>query len=147
MIDLNKDENVVEKIKRHWMYFFWPVLISFITYGVGIIWLIYRILRYHMDNIILTNQRFNMKVGVLSIENISTRLDKIQNIYYSQGILGRMLGYGTISIQSAATAGMVVYSYVPNPATVKQAIETCVEDYLNAKQKQQNEELAKQLHK
>ena len=67
------------RVERHWMYFFWPAVFS--LFGLPILWLIYRIARFFLDEATLTNQRFNLKLGIVSTQNVSTKLDKIQNIY------------------------------------------------------------------
>jgi uncharacterized membrane protein YdbT with pleckstrin-like domain len=126
-MDLGKNEQAVLRIQKHWMYFFWPLVVTVFTMGIGIVWLIYRALRYYMDEIILTNQKFNIKVGVVSVNSGSTPLSKINNFNYDQGILGRIFGYGTIYIQSAATAGLSGYSYVTNPAYIKSILESTAE--------------------
>jgi len=144
MKDLNENEKIIAEFKRHWMYFFWPTFFS--LFGIPIIWLIYRIARYFCDEVTLTNQRFNSKLGLFSIKNVSTKLDKIQNIYYSQSFLGRIFGYGDIMIQSAATFGTVGYTYVGNPQLIKGMIETTVENCLLAQKKQQKKELIEQIN-
>lgn len=144
MLDLNKNEEVIIKIKKHWMYFFYPAIFS-LLFIFPVVWLVYRIIRYCTDEITLTNQRFNTKTGIFSVNNISTKLDKIQNVYYRQNFLGRIVGYGDILIQSAATLGVVEYSFVANPASIKSLIETAIEDYSDNKHKRQNAELIKQL--
>jgi len=143
MEDLNKNEKIITELKRHWMYFFWPAVFS--LFGIPVIWLIYRIARYFFDEVTLTNQRFNLKLGLFSIKNISTKLDKIQNVYYSQSFFGRIFDYGDIMIQSAATFGAVGYKYVPNPKLIKNMIETAVEDCISDKNKQQQKELIEQM--
>lgn len=144
MKDLNENEEIIAEFKRHWMYFFWPAFFSFL--GIPIIWLIYRIARYFCDEVILTNQRFNSKLGLFSIKNVSTKLDKIQNIYYNQSFLGRIFGYGDIVIQSAATFGTVGYTYVHNPKLIKGMIETAVENYILSQKKRQQKELIEQIN-
>ena len=143
MIDLNKNEEIVTELKRNWMYFFWPAVFS--LFGLPILWLIYRIARFFLDEATLTNQRFNLKLGIVSTQNVSTKLDKIQNIYYQQSFLGRIFGYGDIMIQSAATAGAVAFTYVNNPKLIKNLIETAVEDCNSAQKKQQQKELIEQM--
>lgn len=86
-----------------------------------------------MDEVYLTSQRVNMRLGVFSVDNVSTKLDKIQNIYYKQSFLGRILGYGDLYIQCGATFGLLGYKCVNNPAFLKSAIETAMEDYQDIK--------------
>lgn len=138
-MDLHKNEQVIMKLKRNWSYFFWPFIWSWT--GIGVIWLLYRIIVYFSEDVVLTNQRFNMKTGIFSSNSISTKLDKIQDVYCKQGFFDKMLGCGTISIQTASTSGMISYSNVAKPDLVKAAIESAAEEY----QTNKNKELAKEI--
>ena len=140
-MDLHKNEQVIMKLKRNWSYFFWPFVIGWPTMGLGWIWLLYRIIVYFGEDVVLTNQRFNMKTGIFSSNTISTKLDKIQDVYCKQGFFDKMFGCGTISIQTASTFGMISYSNVANPDLVKAAIESAAEEY----QTNKNKELAKEI--
>lgn len=140
-MDLHKNEQVIMKLKRNWSYFFWPFVIGLPTGGLGWIWLLYRIIVYFGEDVVLTNQRFNMKTGIFSSNTISTKLDKIQDVYCKQGFFDKMFGCGTISIQTASTFGMISYSNVAKPDLVKAAIESAAEEY----QTNKNKELAKEI--
>ena len=63
-------------------------------------------------------------------EIVITPLDKITNIYYETGILGRIFGYGTIFVQSGAKSG---YSFIKNPDKVQHAIEYAMQKLDNEK--------------
>lgn len=131
MLMSNSERNILV-IKKHWALLLGVVMmfiVSPITFGITAVAGLYWLLRYFMDSIVLTNQRFVVRVGVISKKNISTPLDKINNISYSQGLLGRMFGFGTIVVQSAATAGASGYSFIANPASVQRAIENAAEEY------------------
>lgn len=142
-MDLHKNEQVIMKLKRHWSYFFWPVILCIVLFWIVIpfIWLLYRIIVYFGEDVVLTNQRFNMKTGIFSSNSISTKLDKIQDVYCKQGFFDKMFGCGTISIQTASTFGMISYSNVAKPDLVKAAIESAAEEY----QANKNKELAKEI--
>jgi uncharacterized membrane protein YdbT with pleckstrin-like domain len=59
---------------------------------------------------------------VLSLRAVDSPLDKIHNVACSQTLLGRVLGYGTLNIQTAAEAGSTTIESVAHPMEVKEAI-------------------------
>ncbi len=138
---MRKDEKVIMEIHRHWMYFFWPVVTSLILI-FPVIWLGYRILRYMNDYAVLTEERFESNTGILSVDSVSIRLDKIQSVFYHQDFLGRLVGYGDIQIQSGATYGMTTYSYTSNPGHIKQQIENAVQ---RCEEEKRKVEMAQQM--
>jgi hypothetical protein len=56
-------------------------------------------------------------------------LDKINNVSYSQNIWGRIFGFDTVIIQTAAHHGATIYSNVHNPQLLKETITTMQEEY------------------
>ncbi len=126
MIELSQNEHYLLNAKKHWFFFFWPLFFTFITSGILSPWLIYRIARYFCDEIIITDQKFHISIGVISKNAISTPLKQINSISYSQGTLGRILGYGKLYIQSAAVYGGSGYSYIVDPAHIKATIESAI---------------------
>lgn len=129
MINLGKNEQETLRVKKHWMFFFWPLFFTIFTSGLASPWLLYRVLRYFFDEIIITNKKFHISIGIISRNATSTPLPNINNVSYSQGVLGRILGYGTVYVQSAALLGMSSYSYIKEPAFVKASLEDTIAHY------------------
>ena len=73
---------------------------------------IYYYLRYKYDKIVVADNCVNIKTGVIFIQNDTLRKDKINNITINQGIFGRLFGYGTVIIQTAAEYGGIAYPYI-----------------------------------
>lgn len=67
----------------------------------GIFYAVPRAVRLVTTEIVLTDRRVASKTGVFSIDVISTPLDKVNNINVQQGVLGRVLDYGTIEVTTA----------------------------------------------
>ena len=134
MISLSPDEKIVMNLEKHWMYWILPIITI-----IGIIFIPYRIARFYVDKIVVTNKKFCVSAGLVSKEIITTPLDKITNIYYETGILGRIFGYGTIFVVSGAASG---YSYIKNPDKVQHSIENAIQELENEK----NRKLANSLN-
>jgi len=113
--NLMADERVLHQAKLHWVVFLWPaiwfivaiiffsgqgkddtagawcLLISFITGAAEII-------NYTTSEFGLTNKRVIAKVGFIRRNSIEVLLTKVEGINVSQGIMGRILGFGSITI-------------------------------------------------
>lgn len=142
MVDLGKNEHKVLELKKHWFFLFLPaffVLLSLIDAIIDdtgaffipimfLLWLIYRVLVYYTDEFVVTNTKIHLSHGILSKNAVSVPLEKVNNISYHQGFFERMVGYGTVTIQSAALSGANGFKYIPDPAKVKSVIENSLED-------------------
>lgn len=88
--NLVKDENVVYEAKLHW--------ILFVSLRALITLFIAPIIAFTTSEFAITNKRVIIKVGLIRRRTLEMNLQKIESVNINQGILGRMLGYGTITI-------------------------------------------------
>ena len=63
----------------------------------------------------ITDRRVILDTGVVSRASKVIALDRVQDIATNQSLLGRMLGYGQIEIDSAGAAGAEVLRALPHP--------------------------------
>ncbi len=70
----------------------------------------------------VTSSRLIDEYGVFTHKSKENPLDKINDIVAEQTVLGRIFGYGSISVQTAATAGETVIEFVEKPQQLKQTI-------------------------
>ena len=94
--NLIQGEQVVYRAELHWIIFIWPVIFSFVL--IGIPWLITAILQKKTTEMAVTNKRVIIKTGIISRRTIEMNLSKIENIEVNQSIIGRIFGYGIITI-------------------------------------------------
>jgi uncharacterized membrane protein YdbT with pleckstrin-like domain len=88
--NLVKGETVEFETSYHWVIFLTlPAILS-----LFIIPLIHR----YSDEFAITNKRVIIKTGLFSRKTLEMNLGKIESVNVDQGILGRILGYGTITI-------------------------------------------------
>ena len=74
----------------------------------------------------VTNERVIMKEGMIYRTSLEIFWDKIEAIHVDQGIVGRLLSYGTITI--VGTGGSHdVFSYIPDPLTFRERVQTEIE--------------------
>lgn len=111
--NLMAGEEVVYRTKLHWVVFLWPAIFLFIallgsTSGSGkvggffflltILTGVFSFITYSTSEFGVTNKRVLIKLGFIRRHSLETLLTKIEGISVDQGILGRMLGYGTVVI-------------------------------------------------
>jgi uncharacterized membrane protein YdbT with pleckstrin-like domain len=88
--NLIRGEVVVHEEKPHWILFLsWPSLLT-----LGLLPLI----EYWTSEFAVTTKRVIMKVGWLSRRVLELNLHKIESVNVDQPLLGRLLGYGTITV-------------------------------------------------
>lgn len=127
MVSIGRTEHEVMRVKKHWMFFFWPAVLTFL-FWVPAIWLLYRMLIYWTDEFIITNQKVHISRGIISKDAHSIPLQKLNDLNYTQGVIGRFLGYGTVFLGSGNMASTDGFSYIANPARVKAVIEDALEN-------------------
>lgn len=84
---------------------------------------IQRILGFKFTDYVVTNEAVYRKSGILSRNVQKIGLDKIQNISFSQGALGKHFGYGNVDISTAGGSGVEMrFLGVSNPKEVQELI-------------------------
>src|SRR6185503_18929943 len=88
--NLLKDEQIVYQTRVHW--------ITFLTLrGLFTLFLAPLIDRVSSE-FAITNRRVVIKTGLISRRTFEMNLSKIESVNVDQSLLGRMLGYGTITL-------------------------------------------------
>ena len=67
-------------------------------------------------------KRVRGEIGILKKTSMDSPISKITSIKVTQGILGRMLNYGTISINLSGDASDYVFDYIDNPNDFKNSL-------------------------
>jgi hypothetical protein len=88
--NLVKNEEVVYWGKIHW--------INFISLRAVLSLFILPLLDKWTSEYAITNKRVIIKVGLIRRRTVEMNISKIESINVDQSILGRILGYGNISI-------------------------------------------------
>jgi uncharacterized membrane protein YdbT with pleckstrin-like domain len=153
---LTKDERVVSHLHPHWKALIRPIFVVLVAiaavvvaavflpttgwstvllYGVGALalvaaawlalwpWLVWRTTHY-----VLTNERVILRTGVFSRSGRDIPLGRINDVSFSHGVIERMLGCGTLTIESAGERGQVVLTDIPQVEKVQSVLYELVED-------------------
>ena len=157
--ELKKDEHVVLVIRPHWLIIVWPatetvigIMLGIYLGGYGyliplalICYLLFKIIQRNNNLWAVTNLRVIDEFGVFTLNSKESPLDKINNITYNQTILGRIFGYGSVQIQTAAEIGSTTYYMVETPKKLKDTITLMQEEYKRSQILSQAQELAKAI--
>lgn len=73
----------------------------------------------------ITDRRLNIKRGIFAREIQETRLERVQNVNYSQGVIQRLLQVGDVDFDTAASGSdyTFVFAGVADPANVVHRVD------------------------
>ncbi len=86
--------------------------------GLCALWLGVRVLRWSTTWLVVTTERLVQRSGVLARRGTDLRLVRVNEVSYSQSILGRVLGYGQLCVEVGGERGLVCFAHVRRPAAV-----------------------------
>lgn len=95
-------------------------------------WLLVKLVVLRSNEFVVTSRRIIKQTGVLDKRSTDTYLDKINNVDHTQTIWGRILGYGTVEVDTASESGTTSFSMVAKPLPFKQAILATAQRYRTA---------------
>ena len=127
---LSKDEKVELIISYHWWIWFFPIVSLFfivVSSGISILLTIYLSLRIIYTEQGVTSKKGIKKVGIISRNTEELLLSKVETVEIKQGVLGRILGFGTVQITGTGTS-FVLFDLISNPIEVKKQIEKLIEN-------------------
>jgi uncharacterized membrane protein YdbT with pleckstrin-like domain len=134
----------------------WRALMTFYAIGIGVAVAVVVILGFVADNMgtaiviaaviagltlvigyarrigtkyLITTQRLRITRGIVRKNVQETRLERVQNVNYQQGVLDRMLGVGTVDFDTAGTDDSEFrFEWVNGPEDVVRAVDRAGEE-------------------
>lgn len=92
------------------------------------IWSFVPYLRWRNTGYVLTTHRFSISTGVLNKSTEEIPMTKVNTVGSDQTLFERLLGCGTLTVESAAEKGQLVLRDVPNIQDVRATFFSLVED-------------------
>lgn len=110
------NEKIVYIVKFHWIYTLSALLYLFFfgIFIIGIIIFFKMMINKWTTERVLTNSRYIQKNGWIARKTEEISIYKIEEVDLSQTILGRVLGYGSISI-SGTGSGNIILNSIDDP--------------------------------
>jgi uncharacterized membrane protein YdbT with pleckstrin-like domain len=149
---LASDEDVVLHLNPHWRRLVRPVFAFLVAVGCGsfaagytdapatravvavlvvtvVLGLaVWPVLRWTTSHVIVTTHRLILRTGVLARSGYDVPLGRVNDISFRHSLLERLLGSGTLTVESSSERGRLVLRDVPHVEAVQgilyQLIET-----------------------
>jgi membrane protein YdbS with pleckstrin-like domain len=151
---LTDDERVVGRVHPHWKVLILPVLwVVVAAVAVAAVWVLlpgwYLVARWVLTGLalaaliplalrpwlvwvttvyVLTNERVITRRGVFARTGRDIPLGRVNDVSFSHGLIDRMLGCGTLTIESAGERGQVVLNDIPGVERIQSLLYQLVED-------------------
>jgi uncharacterized membrane protein YdbT with pleckstrin-like domain len=154
---LGEDESVVMALRPHWKELIAPTLVLLIvcplvTYAatvapdgsaqtplriaalvVGLLilarWAVWPFLRWLTTSYIVTDRRIITRVGIIARHGRDMPLSRINDVSFEHsGVLERLLGCGTLTVESAGERGQLVMRDVPGVEEVQRDVYRLAEE-------------------
>jgi uncharacterized membrane protein YdbT with pleckstrin-like domain len=145
-------ERRVIRVRRHWACLLWDifeasallaccVMISYLLpagYWMpqNVLWyaalflllrFAYFVIEWWVERIVVTDKRFMITSGVFTTTVAMMPIGKVTDLTYERSVAGRLLGYGTLIVESAGQIqALNKIEYLPKPEEVYDAISELV---------------------
>jgi uncharacterized membrane protein YdbT with pleckstrin-like domain len=81
---------------------------------------------------VFTNERVIMRTGVFSRQGRDIPLNRVNDVSFQHSFFERLLGCGTLTIESAGERGQVTLSEIPRVEKIQSQLYSLVETYHEA---------------
>jgi len=150
--NLAPGETIVYRARYHWIYYRTTLVLLLVAAVFGLWWwiagnrlengttsdifrnltvfflvaavvhFVVRRIRASADEYVVTNRRVIRKYGLVAREVEQALLDRIQDITLQQGITARLLGYGTVVLETASETGRLTFPDIAEPEEFRMAV-------------------------
>jgi len=103
----------------------WPLLVVLLP----LIWLGWRLMIRASVEYIVTNHRVVKQTGVWAKDSMDAPMDKINNIFHSQSVVGKLFDYGEVGLETASEMGVTKFESISHPIRFKNVIVAEREKY------------------
>jgi uncharacterized membrane protein YdbT with pleckstrin-like domain len=91
-------------------------------------WLMYPVLVWRTTVYELTNRRLRLRDGIFTRNGRDIPLSRITDVSFRKGVLDRLLGCGTLIVESAGEHGQLTLTEIPHVEKVSATLFQLVED-------------------
>jgi len=82
---------------------------------IPLLYFAWEYLAWRSREYILTSRRVVRQEGVISVSSLDAPLDKINNVSHSQTLMGRLLKYGHVGLETASEQGTTEFEFLATP--------------------------------
>src|ERR1700761_7878759 len=91
-------------------------------------WLMYPVLKWRTTRYELTSKRLRLRTGIIARDGRDIPLSRVTDVSFRKGILDRLLGCGTLVVESAGEHGEITLTDIPHVERVSGELFQLVED-------------------
>jgi len=148
---LAEGEEVVLDLHQHWKVMVLPLLELLVVLGltgfllavvddslwqaitvgvaavVAMLLFVVPLLRWRTTHFVVTNERVVMRSGILARQGRDVPLSRINDVSFSHTFLERLLGCGTLVVESAGERGQVTLTDIPRVEQVQRTVYDLVD--------------------
>jgi uncharacterized membrane protein YdbT with pleckstrin-like domain len=139
-------ESIAFELKPHWRALIWPAFVlvievfiatwaffafdstvfRWIVVAVGVVILTWQValpfLTWLTTQYVFTSRRIIVRRGLLTKQGRDMPLSKVNNVSFEVSVLGRILNYGTLEVESASDDGDLIINDVPNVEDIQRQV-------------------------
>ena len=138
------DEQLVLDLRPHWIALALPTLAALVAFvaavwgmvqlpdagawillALAVVWIVYpipRLVWWLTSHFVVTSDRVIHREGWIAKRSMEVPLEAINDVRFEQGIFDRMVGAGSLVIQSASEAGRQAFEHIRKPEKVQKTI-------------------------
>ncbi|MEI2698089.1 MAG: PH domain-containing protein [Microthrixaceae bacterium] len=158
--NLHGNEKIVLDTHPHWIMLAKGVVILVIAVAVGIwlltqdwdgaagtvantvaalaiitslLYMLQRWITWVSTNFVVTTDRCVYREGIVSKRGVEIPLERINTVFFNQSVVDRMIGAGTLTVESAGENGVQMFEDVRDPIGVQQTLYQEMEENENRK--------------
>jgi uncharacterized membrane protein YdbT with pleckstrin-like domain len=149
---LHDEEEVIFDLRPHWVRLARPVVLAAVVFGavgtayfgwrsapawfgvlLGVVtlatalYLLGRVLSWRATLLVLTSSRVVYRSGIIRRVGREIPIDRVQDVTYLQRLSERLVGAGTLVVESAGERGAAPFPDVRRPEVVQSAINRAVD--------------------
>jgi len=122
--ELQEDEGEIMSVKPSMLKLF---LLLFATLLLYLPWFLVRIVQNRFTEWVVTNRRLISMSGVFNQTTVSTGLERIQDVHYIRTIWDRLIGTGSLEVESAAEGKPVHIGFIRKDAEFRDALHQAID--------------------
>ena len=102
----------------------WAMMVAI---AASAVWLVTRYGRWLTTHFVITNRRVIFRTGLLTKRGIEIPIDRVNTVYFHQGIFERMVGAGDLLIESGGESGQQRFTDIRQPDRVQRVLHAEME--------------------
>src|SRR5690606_15045332 len=154
--NLHRNEKIVLDLHPHWIMLAKGIVTLVVAVAIGswglttslpglahaaiavaiiasLLYMLQRTIAWVSTNFVVTTDRCIYREGIISKRGVEIPLERINTVFFNQTVVDRLLGAGTLTIESAGENGVQTFEDVRDPIGVQQVLYQEMEDNENRK--------------